>query len=121
MDRTCMECGKPLVGRADKKFCDDQCRTSFHNREYREDLDFLRNVQSILKKNRKILAELYTGNNTKIPFNYLKLTGYNFDFSTHSRTTRTGETYFFCFDYGFSRTGEDACLIIKQEIPVVED
>lgn len=32
MDRSCLDCGKALVGRADKKFCDDSCRNNYNNR-----------------------------------------------------------------------------------------
>ena len=30
----CMECGKPLSGRTDKKFCCGKCRNRFNNRRY---------------------------------------------------------------------------------------
>ena len=114
MDRACMECGKTLVGRSDKKFCDDQCRTAYHNRIYREDHDFIRNVQSILRKNRRILAEHHAGDHTKVPVRELALSGYNFDFFTNTWTTSSGETFYFCFDFGFSRPDPDTCLLIRQ-------
>jgi len=116
MDRTCMECGAPLVGRADKKFCDDQCRTSYHNRIYREDSEFIRNVQSILKRNRKILADYHTHDGITIPVNELKLNGYNFDFYTNTWTPMSGSTYFFCYDYGFARISGDTCVVIKRTL-----
>jgi len=30
--RNCPECGEKIIGRADKKFCSDQCRNSYNNR-----------------------------------------------------------------------------------------
>jgi len=34
--RKCLECGRPVAGRIDKKYCCDDCRTSAWNRQYRE-------------------------------------------------------------------------------------
>ena len=31
--RFCLNCGLPVFGRADKKYCDDHCRNDFHNRQ----------------------------------------------------------------------------------------
>lgn len=31
-EKTCLECGEKIIGRADKKFCSDQCRISYNNR-----------------------------------------------------------------------------------------
>ena len=30
--RECLECGEPLKGRVDKKFCSDYCRNSHNNK-----------------------------------------------------------------------------------------
>ncbi|MBC7654417.1 MAG: DUF2116 family Zn-ribbon domain-containing protein, partial [Oligoflexus sp.] len=32
MDKQCLDCGNSIKGRADKKFCDDQCRSNYNNR-----------------------------------------------------------------------------------------
>jgi predicted nucleic acid-binding Zn ribbon protein len=29
--RFCLDCGKPVKGRADQKFCKDLCRNSYNN------------------------------------------------------------------------------------------
>ena len=31
MEKTCLECNEKLIGRADKKFCNDYCRNAFNN------------------------------------------------------------------------------------------
>ena len=31
MERKCLQCGATIQGRADKKFCCDDCRTDYHN------------------------------------------------------------------------------------------
>ncbi len=34
IQRHCTECGQRLAGRSDKKFCNDQCRTAWHNKQH---------------------------------------------------------------------------------------
>ena len=34
--KPCLSCSKPVKGRTDKKFCDDYCRNSYHNRYPKE-------------------------------------------------------------------------------------
>ena len=35
-DKVCPVCGKKIVGRTDKKYCCDECRTFANNRRWRE-------------------------------------------------------------------------------------
>ena len=30
---TCLECGEKIIGRSDKKFCNDACRNSYNNKQ----------------------------------------------------------------------------------------
>jgi Uncharacterized protein containing a Zn-ribbon (DUF2116). len=36
-NKYCPVCGNKIVGRSDKKFCTDKCRTFYHNEKYRQD------------------------------------------------------------------------------------
>lgn len=36
MEKLCPVCGKKIIGRVDKKFCNEQCKSDFHNKEYRD-------------------------------------------------------------------------------------
>jgi predicted nucleic acid-binding Zn ribbon protein len=56
--RPCLACGKPVKGRIDKKFCDDYCRNVYNNQLKLDENAFVRQVTTILKKNRRILSEL---------------------------------------------------------------
>ncbi len=74
MDKpTCLECGYEITGRSDKKFCSDQCRNTYNNRLKQDANNFVRNVNAILRKNRRILEDLNPTGKTKVPFQ--KLTG----------------------------------------------
>lgn len=101
-NKSCLFCGSQLKGRIDKKFCDDQCRTAFNNRLKSDDA-FMRNINNVLRKNRLILKELIPAAEGKIRISKQKLQekGYNFIYHTHQYTTKTGNTYFFCYEYGY--------------------
>ena len=36
MEKNCLECGTRIIGRADKKFCNDSCRNSYNNKFNKE-------------------------------------------------------------------------------------
>src|SRR3546814_5057939 len=79
MERKCMDCGEPLVGRADKKFCDDACRANYNNRRNSGESGYLRKVNNILKRNRKILAKLSPEGGGKVKWKTLINDGFNFN------------------------------------------
>ncbi|MEY3426399.1 MAG: hypothetical protein RL679_1757, partial [Bacteroidota bacterium] len=56
--RTCNECNRALSGRKDQKFCGDHCRNTFNNRQNEDATNYVRRVNNILRKNRRILATL---------------------------------------------------------------
>ncbi|MBL7762218.1 MAG: DUF2116 family Zn-ribbon domain-containing protein, partial [Chitinophagaceae bacterium] len=54
----CLNCGKPLKGRSDKKFCDDSCRNNYNNQLKSIVNNQMRNINNVLGKNRRILESL---------------------------------------------------------------
>ena len=64
-EKACLECGGKIIGRADKKFCSDQCRVSYNNKLNRDETAYMNNVSNILRKNRRILLDLNTTGKTK--------------------------------------------------------
>ena len=107
MERKCLDCGDVIHGRTDKKFCSDQCRNNYNNRLNRDSNNFVRNVHGLLRKNRRILADLYSEGKTKVHKDALFALGYNFSFFTHVIETSTGRKYQYCFEYGYTETGDD--------------
>ena len=60
MERNCLECGRSLIGRSDKKFCSDDCRTNHNNKQNSDQTNYIRRVNNILRKSRRILVQLKT-------------------------------------------------------------
>ncbi|MBN1598874.1 MAG: DUF2116 family Zn-ribbon domain-containing protein [Bacteroidales bacterium] len=114
--RICPVCGDTIFGRIDKKFCSDQCRTEFNNRNSKEYNNYIRKINSILKKNRRILVELNPNGKTKILRTKLIDSGFNFDYHTHVYKSRTGNTYYFCYEHGYIELEDDYCAIVKKDI-----
>ena len=115
--KNCLSCGKPLKGRADKKFCDDYCRNNYNNQQKAKGShsNYVRNINNALLKNRKILESLLsdTAKTTKTNKEKLLQLGFQFKHITHFFTNKEGNTYFYCYDYGYLPTGNDWYLIVR--------
>jgi predicted nucleic acid-binding Zn ribbon protein len=115
--QTCMNCGKEIKGRHDKRFCDDSCRNAWHNTQNKESTTYMRMVNTTLKRNRKIMEELNTKGKTVVKKDDLTRRGFNFDFHTNILTTKTGSTYHFCYEHGYLFLEDDAVmLVINQRV-----
>lgn len=97
----CLDCGKKLAGRVDKKFCDDHCRGHHNNRLSRGRNLILTDINSILKKNARILEKLNKNGITHLTYKSLALSGFNFNFFTHQVKETKGEVYNYCYNYGY--------------------
>jgi len=107
VERVCLDCGGKILGRSDKKFCSDQCRNNYNNRINRDINNYVRNVHAQLRRNRKILADLYDEDIRRIHRDALFALGYNFTFFTHLVETKDGQKWSYCFEYGFRDTDDE--------------
>lgn len=114
MEKRCLQCNKIIKGRIDKKFCTDSCRVSFNNKRNVSKSDYIKNINSILLKNRKILSELANNQYTRISKFTLLQKGFNFYFYTNNISTPTGENYFYCYDYGYQSEKNDHIILVKE-------
>lgn len=115
MTKLCLDCEKPLVGRADKKFCDDQCRSNYNNRLKADDSSFLKQVNQILKKNWQILKSSNPEGKIKVKKSALLKKGFDFNYHTHTYITQKGVNYVFCYEYGYLYLENDELLLVKRE------
>lgn len=117
--RTCLACGKPLKGRIDKKFCDDYCRNNYNNQQKAKGShsSLVRNINNALLKNRKILESVLPGTEETAKANKEKLLrlGFQFKYLTHIYTTKTGNAYYYCYDYGYLPLDNDWFLIVRNK------
>ncbi len=113
----CLYCGKPVKGRIDKKFCDDWCRNAHNNKRYSQSSVFVKNVNTILRKNRQIIEELIPQGKdvARTPRKKLAEKGFNFQYITHIHITQKGLTYYFCYEYGYLSIGLDSCLLVSRD------
>lgn len=114
--KLCVECGEQIIGRADKKFCSDQCRVSFNNKARSEKSNYVRNVNNILGKNRRILEQLNPTGKTKVSRSKLSLLGFDFTYHTDIYKTKEGSIYRYCYEQGYLEIDPKTLLLVKKEI-----
>ncbi len=101
MKKKCIECGDDFQGRADKKFCGDSCRSAYNNKLNSDANNFVRNINNILRKNRRILADLNPNGKSKIHKDKLMEAGFKFSYFTNIYKTKAGKVYYFCYEQGY--------------------
>lgn len=115
MEQKCLECGESFKGRADKKFCSDLCRNSYNNKLNSDTTNYMRNVNNILRKNRRILENLIPEETAKASKSKLNEKGFDFTYITNAYTTKKGATYFFCYEYGYLPLENDQYFLVKRK------
>lgn len=118
-NHACKQCGRAVKGRTDKQFCNDGCRNQYHNLRNSCQNNYMRQVNHLLQKNRRILAGLFLGTakTTTIAQEQLAEQGYQFRYCTHETKTQKGAARF-CYEYGYLPLEGDVLLILHQ--PSVE-
>ena len=113
-ERKCLECSAVIVGRIDKKFCSDQCRSAHYNRLNSDVNKYVRNVNNALRKNRRILDELNPGGKIKVPAGWLKEKGFDFRYHTTTYKTRDGVVYYYCYEQGYLPIEKNYLLLVQR-------
>ena len=112
----CLQCGKPLKGRIDKKFCDDYCRNAYNNKSKAGESTYVRKINQVLRRNRRILEELLGNEGMSKQSKYAFINkGFQFHFHTHQYVNKKGNVYYFCYEYGFLTLEGDQYLIVKKK------
>ncbi|WP_209390459.1 MULTISPECIES: DUF2116 family Zn-ribbon domain-containing protein [unclassified Chryseobacterium] len=109
----CLECGEKILGRSDKKFCDDNCRNAFNNKQNKDSTNLMRNVNNKLRRNYRILSEINTEGKTKFPKSKLDGLGFDFNYFTNIKIYKNGSEYKFIYDQGYKILEDDFVLIVK--------
>ena len=114
--RVCLVCRRPLKGRADKKFCDDHCRNAFNNQLKTGKNLYVRYINKVLKRNRRVLEALCPPNKKqfKVSKERLMRLGFSLEFFTHSETDENGEISRYCYEFGYVPVEDDQFLVTKR-------
>lgn len=118
-DNTCENCGKPLFGRTDKRFCNDNCRNTYNRqktlKQLKEAHENLPEIFRIIKRNYEILQDIGATNIKskkyyRVSREQLMKDGFNFRFCTSACSDRDNAIWKFCFEYGWQEMGGDVLL-----------
>ena len=113
--RLCKECGDKLRGRVDQKFCSDYCRNTYNNRLNSDSTKYIRRVNNILRKNRRILSELNPTGKLKVDEMILAEEGFNFHYFTNTYITKNGASYYFCYDQGYLKLENNQYMLVHKQ------
>ena len=111
----CLECGDRIrYGRADKKFCCDECKTKNYNERAKRGRIFKRRVMNALLRNHEILENLIRADVDTIDL--LSLTSMGFAPSLMTSFRKCGKhDECSCFDIKYIMTGTRIYSISKIE------
>lgn len=113
--RRCLACGEPIYGRADKKFCSDACRNSYHYEQKQTLSDVVRKTNAVLARNYKILTSLNDKGKTFVSRKQLVDKGFDFKCFTGVYTTKTGSHYYLVYDQAYLRKeGDDNMFLLVE-------
>jgi hypothetical protein len=101
-----------IKGRTDRKFCNDQCRGTYHNLQYLESNTAIRLINRILKKNYSILSLLNTNGKTTVSKIQLHYLGYRFEYVTSMSKTRNNNVCFFCYNQGYRELNDKVMMLV---------
>jgi hypothetical protein len=108
LNKTCLNCQEPLSGRVGKKYCDDYCKSNhFYEKNKTKDQSFFKSIDLQLKKNRRILKEYNKAGKATVREELLLAEGFNPKFFTHFWRNSKGDTYLFCYEYGYMKITEN--------------
>ncbi|WP_299128509.1 hypothetical protein [uncultured Winogradskyella sp.] len=115
MQVNCLECGNRIIGRIDKKFCNDGCRNTYNNRLNKDSKNLIRNTNNRLRKNYRILEALNPNKKTKCSRAKLIEKGFDFNYITSLYTTKVGTVYYFVYDQGYLPLKGEYYALVKRD------
>jgi hypothetical protein len=113
--RVCETCGTELRGRSDKRFCSDYCRNTKHNLDNRDGSNYMRKVNNILRRNRRLLARFNPNGKSKVMGTVLMEEGFNFAYFTNIYETKKGAKYYFCYDQGYLKLEDGWYALVERQ------
>ncbi len=111
--RFCVFCGRTLVGRSDKKFCDDSCRNNYAYQHNKFDKDVVNKVNKSLLYNRNVLRSITRCGRKIVKRQILVDNNFNFDVITGVYRTNKQQEYRLLYDYAYKCINDEDVLVVK--------
>lgn len=112
MDRQCLHCSQGFLGRSDKKFCSNQCRSAWHQSQQLQQEQSVQQIIRRLSRNRLLIKRLLAEGYTQVGRAHMAELDFTFCYYTHQYKTKGGNTYYFCFDAGYRLLPENKVLLV---------
>lgn len=113
MLRKCKMCSNKIIGRSDKIFCSDKCKTSYHEKLAKVTLRATLKIDKILHRNRSILLEILgkTIQSKKVPRQILDAKKFNWTYITHYHVNSQNKTVHYVYDFSWMIFSDQEVLI----------
>ena len=115
MKTTCLYCNEKLTGRIDKKFCNAQCKSAYHNQSTSSTETYIRNINKQIRANRRALQIACPQGKATVKKEFLLKLGMDFKYLTHTWKSKGGNLYYFFYDYGYIPSVEPGKVLIVQQ------
>ena len=114
--KKCKMCPKKIIGRSDEIFCSVACKSSYHHKLIAATKIAVKDIDTILHRNRSILLEIMGKNRIQIKVNRILLEKkkFHYKYHTHFHVNSKGKTYFHVYDFAWMEFSDDEVLIIRK-------
>ena len=113
---TCILCGKPIVGRTDKKYCSTFCKNTYNYNKRSKTKSATQVIDAILHKNREILDVIMGPNRKKMKIEKRELIqmGFQSEYLTGFYYNSQGKMYRYVYDFAWMEFTGSIVMIVKK-------
>jgi hypothetical protein len=113
----CIQCGPKIVGRSDKKYCSLACKNQYQHQYHKQARSVTQQIDTILHRNRQILAILMGEKRNKMTLARLELDamGFNFKYITGIYTNSQGKLYHYVYDFAWMEFSSQEVMVVRKK------
>ena len=114
--KKCKICNTEIVGRSDKLFCSVKCKNYYHTNLRRVTSIAVKEINTILHRNRSILLEIMGKHKSQKKINRLVLEKkkFRFKYHTHTSINKQEKIYYYVYDFAWMEFSNDEILIVRR-------
>lgn len=114
--RRCMECGREITGRPDKKFCNRTCKNAYNNRLHCNFARCRKETVHALDRNYEILSQVLALGAKSARIEGLCKLGFSPQMVCSHRKGENGHNEYSCYDIVYHQTGMKIFNLRKVEV-----